>query len=286
MIKLGFIGAGKVGSALAVRLRSKGYPVVAVCDAKRDAAEIFAKAVNGSKIVETNQDVADAADVIFITTPDGYINTVAAQVKWKAGQSAVHCSGGNTTAILTPAREMGAKVGVFHPGQMFADREKAIDNIQGATFDVEAEEPLLSTLKEIASALDGHWIEVKAGDRPVFHVAEEFTSLYMMLLARLSAKLMQALGISEKQSIQVNLPMMRATTSNFEAFGTSRALTGPVDRGDVETIKRHIDGLRKTYSSVLPLYRELALQNIPFALEHGSINQQQAEQIEAVLKTY
>ena len=152
--------------------------------------------------------------------------------------------------------------------------------------DVEAEEPLLTTFKEIAAALDGYWIEIDADQRAAYHVAIELPSLFVMLNLRLAVNMFNAMNIETEDAVRVLLPLLRATAKNFEAFKTSKALTGPVDRGDNETIKRHIDGLRRIYPRMLPLYRQLALQNIPFAMEHGSIDEKKAEELEAILKEY
>lgn len=286
MIKLGFIGAGKVGTALAVNMSTKGYPVVAVYDAKPEAARYFTESNSECMIVGTPQDVADAADMVFITTTDDLIAPIASGIKWRSGQMAVHCSGANSTVLLEPARKQGAFVGVFHPGQTFADKKQAIEAIAGSTFDVEAEEPLLTTFKEIAAALDGYWIEIDADQRAAYHVAIELPSLFVMLNLRLAVNMFNAMNIETEDAVRVLLPLLRATAKNFEAFKTSKALTGPVDRGDNETIKRHIDGLRRIYPRMLPLYRQLALQNIPFAMEHGSIDEKKAEELEAILKEY
>jgi predicted short-subunit dehydrogenase-like oxidoreductase (DUF2520 family) len=286
MMKLGFIGAGKVGTALAVSLSRKGYPVVAIYDVKSEAAQYFAQEIKSCKIASKLQEVADAADLVFITTTDDLIAPVCSQLKWRAGQLAVHCSGANTIALLESARKQGALVGVFHPDLSFADKKQAIDSIRGATFDIEAREPVLSKFKELAGALDGHWIEIKAEDKPVFHVAVEFSSLFVMLLFKLAAKMEQAMDITTEQAVQVALPMIRATANIIETFGTSRPLTGPADRGDTETIKKHINGLRRLYPAVLPLYRELVRQNLTFSLEHKLIDQKKAEEIRTILDQY
>ncbi len=286
MTKLGFIGAGKVGTALAVRLSGKGYPVVAVYDVNPEAAQNFARVVSGCKVAAGKQDVADAAELVFIPTTDDFINPVASEVKWRAGQMVVHCSGANTTALLEPARKQGALVGVFHPGQAFTDKKQAIENIAGATFDIEAEEPLLGKFKELAAALDGFWVEVKAADRAVFHVAEELCALFQYLNFKVAVKMMDSINIDEQQAKQILLPLLKATVRNIETFGTGQVLPGPVDRGDAETVKRHIDGLRRTFPRGLPLYRELALQNTYLALEWGSIDQQKTDELQTVLKEY
>jgi predicted short-subunit dehydrogenase-like oxidoreductase (DUF2520 family) len=286
MIKLGFIGAGKVGTALAIRLHRKGYPVVAVHDTKPEAARHFVGAIEGCKTAGRTQEVADAADLVFITVVDDLIARTASGIKWRQEQMAVHCSGANSAALLDGAKEQGAIVGVFHPGQMFADKEQAVEAISGSTFDIEADEPLLGIFKELAAALDGYWIEVNAEQRAAYHVAIELPSVYLMLNYRLAVKVFQAMGISAEEATRVLLALIHATTRNIETFGTSKALTGPVDRGDTETVKRHIDGLQSVYPPVLPLYRELASQNIPFALEHESIDREKALELEDILRKY
>jgi predicted short-subunit dehydrogenase-like oxidoreductase (DUF2520 family) len=114
MLKLGFIGAGTVGTAMAIRLSQKGYPVIAVYDLNPAAARRLAEAVKGCRVLATAQEVADAADFVFITTADDFIPQVAAEVKWHPGQIVSHCSGAASTDVLEPARKLGARVGCIH----------------------------------------------------------------------------------------------------------------------------------------------------------------------------
>jgi len=120
MLRLGFIGAGTVGTALAVRLSSKGYHVVAVSSRSQASAKNLAQAVSGCQTLNNNQAVADAAELVFITAPDDAIASVASEIQWHAGQSVVHYSGADSTDILQPAKKLGAHTSVFHPLQTFA----------------------------------------------------------------------------------------------------------------------------------------------------------------------
>ncbi len=131
MLNLGFIGAGTVGTALAIRLSAKGYPVVAVSSRPHASAEKLARTIGGCHAVTNNQAVADMADFVFITTPDDVIGTVAAEVKWHPGQGVVHCSGADSTEVLKPAHNLGARVGAFHPLQTFASVKQAIRQYSG-----------------------------------------------------------------------------------------------------------------------------------------------------------
>ena len=284
MIKLGFIGAGTVGTALSIRLSDRGYRVIAVSSRSQASSEKLAQAINGSRAVSNNQAVVDAAELIFITTPDDAIGAVASEIKWHPGQSVVHCSGADSTDILEPARKSGAQVGAFHPLQTFASVEQAISNIPGSTFAIEADEPLLSTLKDMATALDGHSIELKAGDKVVYHAAAVIACNYLVTLVKLATDLWQTFAIPRDQATQALLPLLRGTLNNIDTIGIPQCLTGPIARGDTGTIKKHLDALQKAAPTLLSTYKELGLQTIPVALAKGRINEQQSQELEAILK--
>jgi predicted short-subunit dehydrogenase-like oxidoreductase (DUF2520 family) len=286
MLKLGFIGTGTVGTALAVRLSSKGYQVVAVSSRSLAAAENLAQVIGNCRVFENSQGLVDIADLVFITTPDDAIAQVASQLKWHAGQSVVHCSGADSTDILEAAKKLDAHVGVFHPLQTFASAKQAMENIPGSTFAIEAEGPLRETLKGMAEALDGHWIELKASDKVLYHAAAVIACNYVVTLVKLAADLWQTFSIPPQAATQALLPLLRGTISNIETLGIPKCLTGPIARGDSGTVKKHLAALKKTAPHLLPTYQELGLQTIPIALAKGRINEQQAEELKIILGKY
>ncbi len=283
MVELGFIGAGTVGTALATRLSGKGYPVVAVYSRSHASAERLAQSV-GCRVFDKAQDLADTADLVFITTPDDVIPSVASALKWRVGQSVVHCSGADSTASLEPARKMGAQVGVIHPLQTFASVAQAIENIPGSTFALEAEEPLLSTLKEMATDLEGHWIVLQTSDKILYHAAAVIACNYLVTLVKLATDLWQTFDVPTREATQALLPLLRGTIHNLDTVGIPNCLTGPIARGDTGTVKKHLDALEKSAPAVMSTYRELGVQTIPVALAKGKIDQKQAEELQALLK--
>ncbi|MBI4267269.1 MAG: DUF2520 domain-containing protein [Chloroflexi bacterium] len=282
MLKIGFIGAGTVGTALAMRLSTRGYPVVAVASRSQTSAEKLAQLVGCRAL--SKQAVADDAELVFITTPDAAIGTVAGEVKWHPGQSVVHCSGADSTAVLEPARQLGARVGAFHPLQTFASVRQAIDNLPGSTFAIEAEEPLRSTLKAMVTALEGNWIELKASEKVLYHAAAVIACNYLITLVKLSTDLWQTFNIPTSQATKALMPLLRGTLNNIDTVGIPQCLTGPIARGDTGTIKKHLNALEESAPAVLSTYRELGLQTIPVALGKGRINQQQAAELRAILE--
>ena len=283
MLTIGFIGAGATGTALAVLLSNKGYRIVAVSSRSQSSAEKLSEAVGGC-CLKDNQGVADTAELVFITTPDDFIATVAAQIEWHQGQSVVHCNGAESTEILEPARKLGARVGAIHPLQTFASVEQAVENIPGSMFAIEAEEPLLSTLKDIATALDGTVIELKANDKVAYHAAAVIACNYMVTLEKLATDLWQTFSVPTNVAIKALLPLVRGTLNNIENVGIPNCLTGPIARGDTGTIRKHLDTLQKVSPALLSTYKELGRQTIPIAIAKGRINETQAQELKALLK--
>ena len=284
MLGTGFIGAGTVGTALAVLLDSKGYRVTGVSDIIPAAAKNLADTLKTCRALDSNQDVADTAELVFITTPDTVIPTVASQLKWHKGQSIVHCSGADSTDILEPARQAGAGVGSFHPLQTFAGVREAVENIPGSTFAIESSGALADILKQMAADLGGNSIELKAGDKVAYHAAAVLACNYLVTLTKMSTDLWQTFDVPPGQAVTALLPLMRGTLHNIETIGLPRCLTGPIARGDAVTVSKHLKALKQKSPSLLTTYRELGLQTIPVAIAKGKITENQAHELEDTLK--
>ena len=139
-MRIGFIGAGVVGTALAVSLSRAGYEVVAVSSRTRSSAERLASLVPSARVCEIKQEVVDSSDLVFITTPDDVIEEASSEARWGEGKTAVHTSGALSLDVLRRPREEGARVGSLHPLQTFASLEEALENLPGSAFSIEGEE--------------------------------------------------------------------------------------------------------------------------------------------------
>ena len=281
-LKIGFIGAGTAAKTLAVALKHKGYDVAAVSSRSLRSAQKLAGLIDGCRALADNQQAADAADIIFITTPDDVIASAAAGVRWQAGQSAVHCSGADSTDSLAAAKEAGADVGVFHPLQTLASLRQ--ENLLGITYAIEAGEPLLSILKQMAADLGGNSIEIKPQDKVLYHAAAVFACNYLITLVKTATDLWQGFGIPQEQAIRALLPLMKGTINNIENIGIPQCLTGPIARGDAGTIRKHLKALRAASPELIPTYCELGLKTIPIALAKGRIDPKQARRLESILQ--
>jgi predicted short-subunit dehydrogenase-like oxidoreductase (DUF2520 family) len=283
MLKVGIIGAGTFGTALAVRLSRKGYQISAVTSRSRSSSLRLVQHVGAGQIFDSAQAVVDNSDFIFLTTPDDAIPVLVNETRWHQGQFVVHCSGADSLDVLEPARIVGAHVGSFHPLQTFASIQKAIENIPGSTFALEGEGNLLDILKKMAEDLEGHWIKLNSGDKAAYHAAAVMTCNYMVTLVKMSTDLWQGFGISKEQALQALLPLLKGTVNNLENLGIPAALTGPIARGDMGTVQIHLNALKQTSPEMIPAYCELGLQTVPIALSKGRISDHKAAEIELLL---
>jgi predicted short-subunit dehydrogenase-like oxidoreductase (DUF2520 family) len=281
--RLGFIGTGKVGSALAACLTDAGYQVVAVASRGDESARRLAAALPGCVAVSP-QGVADRADLVFIATPDASIPEVVAPIRWHPGQAVVHTSGAESLAALAPAA--GALLGSFHPLQTFADAAQARLNLPGSLFAIEAEGELRDFLSEIAAALDGVPIFLRAEDRAFYHAAAVLVSNYTVVLTKVATDLWLRLGVDRQTALQGLLPLLRGTVNNIESLGLPAALTGPIARGDVATVRRHLEALQEAAPELIPLYAELGMQTIPVALAKGGLEDGAARELRELFFSY
>ena len=282
MLTIGFIGAGITGTALSVRLAQQGYNIIAVASKSMSSAKRFESKINGCHSYDSVQQVADHAELVFITTPDDVIATVASNIRWHKGQFVVHCSGAHSTDILKTAQEDGASTGCFHPLQTFASIEQAIENIPGSTFAIEAGTQLSTILKDIATAMSGDWVALQAGDKVLYHAAAVMACNYLVTLVKLATDLWSEFGSSPPQAVKALMPLLQGTLSNIESVGLPDCLTGPIARGDIGTIKKHIGALKEKSPSLLSSYKELGLQTIPIAVAKGKIDKEKAEALQAL----
>ena len=280
---IGFIGAGMTGTALAARLWQRGYAVVAVSSRSLGSAKRLASFVSDCTVCDGPQQVADLASVVFITTPDDIISDIAAGIRWRPGQVAVHCSGVHSIDILEPAGRSGAHTCCLHPLQTFAGLEEAINNLSGSTFALEGDEAGLAVAHELAQALEGNIILLKAGDKVTYHIAAVTLSNYLVALMKTSADLWQSFGIPQEEAVKALLHLLKGTVRNIERVGIPGCLTGPIARGDVETVRKHVTALENGQSEKMDIYRVMGLKTLEIALAKGRISLETAEEIRNLL---
>ena len=271
-LRVGFIGAGRAARALAIGLHGKGYQVSAIASRSLASAEALASHIRGCAPLKGPQDVADGCDLVFITTPDDSIASVAREVSWRRGMGVVHCSGAESASILEAAREQGASVGSFHPMQTFSGAPGEEASLSGIAFAVEGDPPLIDDLKQMANALEGWPVEIDPSDRPLYHLSGFFACGAVVTLLAKASELWEVMGYSKEHGLDVLLPLLQSTVDSIKTRGTLGALTGPISRGDIGTVRKHLDSLETQAPTALTLYCQIAMSTVNISTERGGID--------------
>lgn len=266
--RVGFVGAGRVGKGLSLALSRCGYEVAGV--AGRDA-RAQARVVEGSELV-------------FVTVPDDHIAAVARELPWKAGMSAVHCSGAAELAVLDAARRAGASAGGFHPLQMFADPEVAARGLKGCAIAVEADAALAAVLLRMVDDLGAKPLRVPPGARAAYHAGAHYAGPFIAALLAEAVAIWSRLGIREDDALAALLPLVRGSTDAIGHAGLARAMAGSVARGDVRTLEGHVEALGRLDASLRRLYCTLALRTLPLAVAAGKLDAERAARVRALLE--
>ncbi len=281
-LKIGIIGAGKAGTALALGLNRAGYSVTAVASRSPASAQSLAKKLPAAVAFVDPQSVADGVDLIFITTPDAAISQIASSIRVRSGQMVCHVSAAEPIEVLNHLRAQGALTGIFHPLQAISSINKA-EILPGITFAIEAEEPLLGIMRGMTTSLGGRIVELSGSDRVLYHASAVMASNYLVTLVSLAADLWKGFATRD-QTLAALLPLIRGIVDNIEAIGLPDCLTGPISRGDTGTVKRHLAALSGRAPRILDVYRYLGTETISLALAKGGINQDKATQMKELLE--
>ncbi|MDE2453794.1 MAG: DUF2520 domain-containing protein [Burkholderiales bacterium] len=281
-LRIGFIGAGRLGQALAWSLAAQGLKVVAAASQRRTSAQALAAPIPGCR-VDAAQALVDDCDLVFLTTPDAAIEPSVAALRWRAGVAVVHCSGVTEVAALASAAAAGAQVGGFHPMQTFGDPAVAARSLPGCTITIEAGEPLDATLVALAERLQCRTNRLPPGMRARYHAAAGYTSQFINVLFADAERLWRSWGASEAQAVDALLPLARGTLAAIEAAGIARAMPGPVSRGDLASIEKHLQALVPFGDEACARYRILCRATVPLAQERGAIDAQIARRFEDLL---
>ena len=281
---LAIVGAGRAGSALAVALAARGYRIVAVASRDPRRAGVLAGQV-GAAVVVAPVAAMRAADVTLVAVPDAEIVRVAAAVGASGaalgGRGAVHLCASRGPEALAALRGTGAAVGAVHPLQALAG-ERSAPLLEGSLMAVEADPPLDAVLRRLAADLGCRPVTLAPGARPVYHAAAVLAASGPLALLDAAAELLSAAGVAPAPAGEGRFPagcpadpaeagliaLMRGALSNAERAGVRAALTGPIARGDADTVAAHLAalGLRP---EVARLYRAVGRATLRLAGEKG-----------------
>lgn len=285
--KTSIIGAGRVGIALGYLISQKGFTVGAVGSRSQSSLEKAKEYLPQAFLTNDLSEAARKGDVVFLAVKDEAIPLVAEKIAreggFKKNQVVFHLSGALTTDVLKSAKEKGAIVATLHPIQTLASVELAIDSLPGSIFGFCGEKEAREVAEEIVWALEGRMVEIGEDLKPAYHAAACIASNYLVALVYVALELYQLAGLSYVQAHQALLPLLKGTVSNLEKANPVEALTGPIARGDLKTIEKHLKTLKNVWPEIVPFYCQLGKITVQIAREKG-LNEKTCQKLISLLE--
>jgi predicted short-subunit dehydrogenase-like oxidoreductase (DUF2520 family) len=278
-LRIGLVGAGRVARALVIALDRAGLPVVAV-------GSRHPERLSPSRYPQpcTPQQAVDQADLVLLTVADDAIAPVAAALRWRVGQAVVHCSGATEVAALDAASQAGAHTGGFHPLQIFSDPEQAAHRLAGSTVAIEAGPALLPTLQALAAVLGMPATVLPPGMRVRYHVAAGYAASFLLPVLQEAVALWTSFGVNEADALRALLPLARGTLEAVEARGLAGAVSGPIARGDLGVVARHLAELDHLGPQRAAFYRFLAAPQPALAIQAGRLDEDLRKRLDFLLR--
>ena len=268
-MRIGIIGAGKVGTTLGKYLSIHGKNVTGFYSRTHESADeaaTFAETETYSSLCK----LVEKSDVIFITTPDGVIHQVWGDLLHQdiSNRIICHFSGSLSSHVFSGREEAGASGISMHPMYAFSDKFHSYEQFHTAYLTLEGDPEAVAVMKPMWEAIGHHVLTLKAEDKIKYHAAAAMASNEMLGLMQASLDSLSECGFSEKDSMALLTPLVQGNIASMLEKGCVNALTGPVERGDAQTVRKHLQALEgskagKIYQSLGSTMVELAKRRNP-----------------------
>jgi predicted short-subunit dehydrogenase-like oxidoreductase (DUF2520 family) len=282
-LRVGVVGAGRVGTALAVALGRAGHDVTAVSAVSDASIRRIEQRLPGVAIRQPPEVVA-SADLVLMTVPDdvlpGLVAGLAATGAAVEGRLIAHASGRHGLGVLDPVVRAGALPLALHPVMTFTGRPDDIDRLAGISFGVTAPDPLRPVAEALVVEMGGEPVFIAEEQRDLYHAALASGANYLVTLVVQASDLLRDAGVTHPARMLG--PLLSAALDNALRLGDA-ALTGPVARGDADTVASHVNALRADAPEALPAYLALARLTADRAVAAGTLSAPDAQRLLGVL---
>lgn len=280
---VGIVGSGRLASTLALLLPARGVRVAAVAARSGEARTRLANRVDGAT-ASAIPELAEYTSVALIAVSDDAIPHVAWQLanSDSALRVAIHTSGAAGPEALAELHARGTAIGVLHPLQTIPSPEAGITALPGSAFAYAGDIAAQTVAQNLVEALGGTPLPIAADRWQHYHAAAVMASNYQAALVEAALELMEAAGVQRHTALEALRPLIQQSTRNILASGPDAALTGPIRRGDLGTVVRHLLALRQAPAGVRELYAAAGLQTVVLA-ERAGLPAAEAQEIAKAL---
>ena len=282
---IGIAGAGRMAQALGRLLFQRGLPIAVVASRSRSSAQRAARFVGPSVRAVDYSQLPAQAERLILAVADDALAEVAGTLE-EAGMDRgliIHTSGVWGPEVLSCLAEQGVSCASMHPLQTVAHPKQGVEKLPGSTFAIAGRGKAALWAKELVKLLDGQVLTIKPLAKPLYHAAAVVASNYIVAVIDAALLMMSKAGVAERQARKALEPLVLAAAQNALSRGPVEALTGPVERGDGQTLAAHLSALEALPESVQGLYRAVGQHTVQLARRRG-LSKAQATQLEKLLE--
>ena len=270
---LTIIGAGRLGTAIAIALSRVGYPLHTLVSRRRARLKQAARLLDEKVTLLPLEELRQVRQVVLITTPDDQLSSVTnhlCTLDVNKHQIALHTSGALSSIILAPLAHRGWKVGSIHPLVSVSEPEAGAKALVAAFWCLEGDRHALQQARSIVKDLRGHSFSIKSSSKPLYHAAAVMSSGNIVALFDTALDMLERSGLKRDTAHEALIPLLQSTMSNLSTSSPAKALTGTFSRGDIATVERHLKALAgKQLRDARELYRLLGRKSLELAEEKG-----------------
>jgi predicted short-subunit dehydrogenase-like oxidoreductase (DUF2520 family) len=287
MKSIAIIGAGKLGTSLGKALSKAGFTITSLSCSTLPSARESRRIIGQGEPSANNIETARRGEILILSVPDDEINTVVQELEsadnlW-TGKLVFHCSGRIPAEILSPLQKKGASTASLHPIQTFSQKDTDVKIFQNTHISLEGDETAVLTAKKIVLRIGGHPIVIKAEDKPLYHAALSLSSNFFVVLLDTAVTLLRSSGLDDALALRILLPLMEGAFQNVKTSDIRSSLTGPVIRGDKNTVRAHLEALQ-TYPEIQEIYRKLAAQALEIAKGKKRLSDKKIKELTQILE--
>ena len=282
-LAVGVVGAGRAGTAMAAALARAGHRVVAASAVSQESLDRISRNLPQARVARPDQ-VVEASDLVLLTVPDdalpGLVRGLAETGVLMEGRLIAHASGRHGLAVLEPAVRAGALPLALHPVMTFTGRADDVAKMTGISFGVTAPEQLRPVAEALVVEMGGEPVFIAEDKRGLYHAGLASAANHLVTLVASSTDLLREAGVPDPARMLG--PLLSAALENVLALG-DQALTGPVARGDAETVAAHVDVIAAAAPEALGAYLALARLTADRALAAGTLTASDAQRLLGIL---
>ena len=287
--RLNFIGCGQLGKTLGSLWHQSGSLVIGdILTRSGKSAQAAVDSIGAGRAV-ANIDDMQSADLYLIASADDAIeacsDALAESGMLNAANIVFHCSGSQSSALLSACEDQGAHTASIHPIKSFADVGLAVRSFAGTHCGAEGEPEALTLLSSLFEAIGAKLLPIHAEHKTLYHAASVIASNYLVTLQEISIQSFEQAGLSRTQAMQVLQPIVSGTVDNVFTVGTHQALTGPIARGDSKVVAEQLAAIKAWESNFAEIYRLLGLASLPMADAKNTNKPMDLDAMKAILNT-